>query len=238
MEARILAEAKKDIPLYFKDYQAFWNLTSKHFKDKDLTECYSATLIFKNWLISLNHIKVKNLDNVLSELHEDINTSFFHSYFGNYRSSHMHLRSVIELSLQLIYFYQHEVEYEQWRNAEFRIKHEELTSYLKKHPKLSSNNSRNLIDSITGNWKLFSKYIHAESPSFFQTSLLSSKTKKISQADFGIWRTNFLKTAYQVNKLLLLFFSDKLNSFPTANRDLLLRNMQKTDLHLLGIKTT
>lgn len=238
MNARILAEAKKDLPLYFNDFKSFWDSTSANFKDKDLTDCYATTLLFKNWLISLNHVKVKNLDEILKELHEDINASFFHAYFGHYRSAHMHLRSVIELSLQLIYFYQHEVEYEQWRLAEFRIKHEELTNYLKKHPNLNSQNSKNLIDSITSNWKLFSKHIHAEAPKFFQTNLQSAQTKKISKADFGIWKTNFLKTGYQVNKLLLLFFKDKLNSFPTGNRELLLRNMPKTDLHLLGIKTT
>ena len=237
MNARILAEAKKDLPLYFNDFKNFWDATSANFKDKDLTDCYATTLFFKNWLISLNHIKVKNLDEILKELHEDINASFFHAHFGHYRSAHMHLRSVIELSLQLIYFYQHEVEYEQWRLAEFRIKHEDLTNYLKKHPKLNSRNSKNLIDSITTNWKLFSKHIHAEAPKFFQTNLQSSLTKKISKADFGIWKSNFLKTGYQANKLLLLFFKDKLNSFPTGNRDLLLRNMQKDDLNLLNIKT-
>lgn len=238
MNARILAEAKKDLPLYFNDFKSFWDSTTATIKDKDLTDCYATTLIFKNWLISLNHVRVKNLDEILKELHEDINASFFHAYFGHYRSAHMHLRSVIELSLQLIYFYQHEVEYAQWRLAEFRIKHEDLTNYLKKHPNLNSQSSKNLIDSITSNWKLFSKHIHAEAPKFFQTNLQSAQTKKISKADLGIWKNNFLKTGYQVNKLLLLFFKDKLNAFPTGNRDLLLRNMQKTDLHLLNIKAT
>lgn len=238
MDSKILSSAKVDLPLYFNDFKSFWDSTTANFKDKDLIDCYASTLIFKNWLLALNHIKVTNLDGILKELHEDINASFFHAYFGHYRSAHMHMRSVIELSLQLIYFHQHEVEYGQWQIAEFRIKHEELTTYLKKHPRLNSTNSKNLIDSITNNWKLFSKHIHAEAPKFFQTNLLSSKTKAISKADFGVWKTNFLKTAYQVNKLLLLFFKANLNSFPKANRELLLRNMTKTDLNLLGIKTT
>ncbi len=237
MDARILKEAKKDIPLYFIDFKSFWDLTSQKFNDKELTDCYATTLIFKNWLLSLNHLKINSLDGILKEIHEDINASFFHAYFGHYRSAHMHLRSVIELSLQLIYFYQHEVEYEQWRLAEFRIKHEELTNYLKKHPNLNSNNSINLINSITSNWKIFSKHIHAEAPKYFQTNLESANTKKISKKDFGIWESNFLKTGYQINKLYLLFFKSKLNSFPSINRELLLRNMTKPDLNLLGIKT-
>lgn len=236
MDKKLLAAAKKDIPLYFCDFKSFWDLTTAHFKDIDLTNAYSTTLIFKNWLIALNHINVSKLDGILKELHEDINASFFHAYFGHYRSAHMHLRSVIELSLQLIYFYQHEVEYAQWQLADFRIKHEELTNYLKKHPSLNSHASTTLIDSITTNWKLFSKHIHAEAPKFFQTNLESAITKKISKADFGIWKSNFLKTGYQINKLLLIFFKAKLNSFPTSTRELLLRNMKSADLSLLGIK--
>lgn len=236
MDKRILAEAKKDIPLYFNDFKNFWDLTTAHFNDTDLTNCYATTLIFKNWLLCLNHIKMSNLDNILKELHEDINASFFRAYFGNYRSAHMHLRSVIELTLQLIYFFQHEVEYEQWLLAEFRIKHEDLTSYLKKHPSLKSKETNDLIDSITKDWKLFSKYIHAEAPKYFQSTLASSQTKKIDKADFEIWKGSFIKTAYQINKLLLIFFKQRLNSFPTTNRELLLRNVRKSDLRLLNIQ--
>lgn len=238
MDSKILSSAKKDIPLYFDDFKGFWNSTTSEFSDRDLTNCYATTLIFKNWLLSLNHLKIKNLDAILLEVHQDINASFFHAYFGQYRSAHMHLRSVIELSLQLIYFHQHEVEYSQWKNAEFRIKHEELTGYLKKHPNLKLKHSVNLIDEITKQWKTYSKYIHAEAPNYFQTTLKSSQTKKISKPDFGIWKTNFLKTGYLINKLLLIFFKNQLNSFPSASRELLLRNIRPSDKILLGIKST
>lgn len=234
MDAQILAKAKKDIPLYFNDYKNFWDSTTNHYSDKDLTDCYATTLIFKNWNISLNHIRINFLDDILKELHEDVNASFFHSYFGHYRSAHMHLRSVIELSLQMLYFFQHEVEYGQWRSGDFRIKHEDLTAYLKKHPKLTAATTVNLIDDITRNWKLFSKYIHAEAPSFFQTALQSSQTKTISLADFGVWKSHYLKTAYQINKLLLIFFKEQINSFPTQAKEILLRNMNSSDLTKLG----
>jgi hypothetical protein len=234
MNSQLLVNAKRDIPLYFKDFKSFWDATTLHYTDSDLINCYKTSLIFKNWLISLNHVKIKNLDSILKEVHEDINASFFHSYFGHYRSAHMHLRSVIELSLQLLYFFQHEIEFSQWKVAEFRIKHEELTSYLKKHPNLRSTSAITLIDEITKNWKLFSKYIHAEAPVFFQTSLQSSHTKQISRADFGRWKSNYLKTGYQVNKLFLLFFNDKINSFPTQTKELLLSNMRIKDVTELG----
>lgn len=238
MDAQLLIKAKKDIPLYFRDFQSFWNSTTTTYTDINLINCYATSIIFKNWLLCLNHIRVKNLDGILKEIHEDINASFFHSYFGHYRSAHMHLRSVIELSLQLIYFYQHEVEYQQWRTGDFRIKHEDLTNYLKKHPKLKKTSTVNLINDITSNWKKFSKHIHAETPNYFQSSLQSTQTKQISKADFGIWKSNYLKTGYQINKLLLLFFNANLNSFPTLPKELLLRNMKSKDLKELGYDIT
>ncbi len=237
MDAQLLAKAKNDIPLYFKDFKAFWDSTTTHYTDADLTNCYATSIIFKNWLISLKSIGVNNLDGILDEIHEDINASFFHSYFGHYRSAHMHLRSVIELSLQLLYFYQHDVEYQQWKSGDFRIKHDELTSYLKKHPNLKALTTVSLIDEITKNWKHFSKHIHAEAPSYFQANLVSSQTKQITIADFNIWKSNYLRTGYQINKLFLLFFKGSINSFPTRNKELLLRNMQASDLTELGIAT-
>ena len=65
--------------------------------------------------------------------------------------------------------------------------------YLKKHPALNSKTGKNLIENINTNWKHFSKYIHADAPSYFQTNLLSTKTKTISTKDFGIWKSIFLR---------------------------------------------
>lgn len=235
MDPKILSQAQKDIPLYFKDFEDFWKSTTAAYSDLDLTNCYGTTLLFKNWKISLNHIRIKNLDTILNELHEDINASFFHSYFGHYRSAHMHLRSVVELSLQMIYFYQHEVEFDQWKLGDFRIKHEELTAYLKRHPRFKPSKFADLINDITVDWKLFSKYIHAEAPNYFHTNSQSVVTKRISRKDFGTWKSNYLRTAKRVNKLLSKFFCDELNRFPSKNRDFLLRGLSPQDLRDVGI---
>ncbi|MBD8387664.1 hypothetical protein [Dysgonomonas sp. BGC7] len=235
-DSLILSNAKKDIPIYLQDFNNFWKETTTYYTDEVLTECYATSLIYKNWLIVLNHIGIKTVDAFCNELHEDINTSFYHSYFGQYRSAHMHLRSVIELSLQLFYFYQHEVEYDQWKSGEYRIKHDVLTDYLKKHPAFKDTTAVDTIDLITRKWKLFSKYIHAEAPDFFQTNLESSKKRTISKKDLGVWKSNYLKTGYLTNKLFLLFFKNNLNLFPTQNRDILLRNQTDKDLIELGLK--
>ncbi len=229
MDSQILLNAKKDIPEYFSDFKKFWDSTSDFYSDEDLIDCYASTLLFKNLKISLNHIGLNSNDEILIELHEDINASFFHAYFGNYRSAYMHLRSSIELSLQLLYFLQHEVEYNQWREADFIIKHDVLTKYLNKHPLLKNQKCENIITEITSYWKLFSKHIHGESPVFFQTQRESSITKSISQEDFGKWKSNHLKTTYLLNKLFVFFFRAQLNSFPSINKNLLLRRIGSQD---------
>ncbi|KAF2508584.1 hypothetical protein EYY60_15770 [Flavobacterium zhairuonense] len=235
MNSTLLASAKKDIPLYFNDFKDFWDATTTHISEEELIDCYANTLIFRNWQLSLNHVGIQHLDSILSELHEDINTSFFLAHFGQYRTAIMHLRSVIELSLQLLYFYQHEVEFSQWKDGEFRIKHEELTEYLKKHPQFIGTSAVNLIGNITQNWKTFSKYIHAEAPSYFQTTLESSTKKTIIIKDFNIWKSHFLKTGYRINKLFSIFFRDKIVQFPTQSKDLLLRNLLPNDITEIGL---
>ncbi len=234
MNGRILLEAQKDIPLYFNDFRTYWDFVVANINDADLIDCYSATLIYKNWRQCLNHIGISSMNIFLAELHEDINTSFFQSYFGLYRTAHMHLRSIIELSMQMVYFYQHEIEYHQWRDGEFVIKHDVLNNYLKKHPNFIGQSA--FIDQLTREWKQFSKHIHAETPSFFQSSKASHVSKTFSVADFGIWKTNFLKTAYLTNKLFLMLFKEKINYFPSTEKSILLRNISPSDYTILGLQ--
>lgn len=233
MDARILAEAKKDIPLYFNDFEAYWGSVVSNISDADLTECYHATLIYKNWKQCLNHIGISTMDVFLAELHEDINTSFFQSYFGLYRTAHMHLRSIIELSMQMVYFYQHEIEYSQWKDGEFVIKHDTLNNYLKKHPNFIGQSA--FIDQLTSEWKKFSKHIHAEAPSYFQSSKPAHVTKAFSIADFGAWKSNFIKTTYLTNKLFLILFKGSIVRFPSVEKSILLKNVMPPDYAILGL---
>jgi len=234
MDSLLLINAKKDIPKYFAEFKAFWEASNKHISDTDLVDCYGNTLLYKNWQHALNHVGIVTLDSIFRELHEDMNAAFFHGLFGQYRSALMHLRSVIELSLQLLYFYQHEVEFSQWKIGEFRIKHEELTEYLKKHPNLVNTSAGSLILTITQDWKTFSKYIHAEAPNYFQSNLESTSSKTIIVKDFNIWKSYFLKTGYRTNKLFILFFRDQLAYFPTKTQEVLTRNLHEGDVEELS----
>lgn len=232
MKAKIINSAKADLPLYFNDFKIFWDSSVTSISDNDLYKTYQATLVFKNWKISLNTIGIKDLDLILNELFEDINSSFFLALYGQYRSAHMHMRSSIELSLQLLYFIDHPIEYYQWKTGSYIIKFDKLQEYIKKYP-FNNVDITNLIDTIYQNWKYYSKHIHGESPIFFQCEKDIRKTNIFSKKDFGIWKNNFLKNVYNINKLFLIFFKPKFNMFPEACRNILIDSLKDDEKSLI-----
>ena len=232
MKNKILEEANKDIPLYFSDFESFWKESIDNISDDDLAEIYGATLVYKNWKMSFHNMGLQEYDIVVNEIFEDINSSFFLSLMGLYRSAHMHLRSSIELTFQLIYFIHHPIEYMKWKDGNFVIKHDTLTQYIKGNP-MFDNDIESLINTITTSWKKFSKHIHGESPIFFQCEKDARKTNSFSVGDFNIWKGNYMKNIYLLNKLLLLFFKNKLNQFPSKSRDFLVGRLKADDLKLI-----
>lgn len=220
MKEKIILHAKDDLPLYLKDFTTFWDTSVQEISDEDLYKIYRGTLVFKNWKLSLNSLNINSFDLILNELFEDINSSFFLALFGQYRSAHMHMRSSIELSLQLLYFLHHPIEYQQWKDGAFVIKFDKLQEYLIKHPFFKIDIT-SLIKQIFDNWKLFSKHIHGESPIFFQCEKDVRKTNKFSKKDFGIWKSNFEKNIYSINKLFILFFKSDFNRISEASRNIL-----------------
>jgi len=223
----IINNAKEDIDLYANDFQSFFEQTKQYyFQDEEvLFQCYLKTLIFKNWKEGLNHLNINSLDNLFDEIHNDINSSFYLSTFGLYRTAKMHLRSGVELSLQLIYFFDHNVEFKQWEEGDFVIKHNILSEYIKKHPHLKETQNKEVLNElmikITSKWKHFSKHIHAESLSYFQTESSSSSTNTFIIGDFNIWKKDFIETIDLLNTLLSYFFSKQLVKFPTNIKKIL-----------------
>lgn len=226
--SKIVDNALEDINLYNQDFVSFFQETNNYYinnKDTILFDCYRSTLIFNNWKKGLNSINKKMLDHLFDEIQLDVNSSFHLSAYGLYRTANMHLRSSIELSLQLIFFYDHPVELEQWRNEKFIVKHEKLTTYIKEHPKFYDEDINKsvslLIDKITKKWKYFSKHIHAESLSYFQTEKVSNKKNSFEIKDFNIWKKDFIETVRLLNELYCLFFSSEQIRFPTNIKDVL-----------------
>lgn len=225
--------SKEKVEEYARDdyvkYQEYFNLfskdTSNKYEDIGFYECYVKTLFFKNWKDGLNSINVFILNEILEELHQDVNSAYYLSSIGLYRTSNMHLRSMIELSFQVIYFFEHPVEFEKWKQGNFIIKHDKLIVYIKEHPRFSNNDIKYkvgiLVDQISKEWKIYSKHIHAESLDYFQTKKESECSKGFVVSEFNKWKTHYLVVTTKVNDLLLLFFHEEIKLFPSNNKDLL-----------------
>ncbi|MBM4845208.1 hypothetical protein HYO58_16855 [Vibrio parahaemolyticus] len=222
---RICGNAYSDYELYHKDFVDFSNATLEHLKGIDVFDMYWCTLIFKSWKDGVNHIGTLELDEIFNELHQDVNSSYYLASMGLYRTANMHLRSMIELSLQLVYFYEHPVEFKKWRNGGFVIKHDKLKEYIKEYPSFENQPLKGevntLMEQISKEWKNYSKHIHAESLSYFQTQKQSGSANAFTEADFGMWKSNFVKIVIKINKLFKLFFSDPYKLFPSQNKELL-----------------
>lgn len=224
-KAKIEEFAKEDYTKYKHDFDDFSHSTFEAYSRQGFFECYVQTLYFKNWKEGLNSIHVDTLNCILDELHHDINSSYYLATIGLYRTSNMHLRSMIELSLQLVYFYEHPIEFLKWKEGNFVIKHDVLNDYIKTHPIFVTQEQKTtistLMDQITEKWKFYSKHIHAESLTYFQTQRESAEKNEFTIADFGRWKSNYIKTTKKINNLLLLFFSNELKRFPSNNKDLI-----------------
>lgn len=225
LKKRIIDNAFSDYKLYQNDFKTFMSETESHLEQSDVFEMYWCTLVFKSWKEGINHVGYNSLNDIFDELHQDVNSSYYLASMGLYRTSNMHLRSLIELALQLLYFFDHSIELEKWKVGNFVIKHDKLKDYLKEYPIFSTRESKeqvtNLVEQISKSWKDFSKHIHAESLIYFQTQKISDSTNSFDLADFGKWKSHFVKIVKRLNALFMLFFSEMYQRFPSTNKDLL-----------------
>lgn len=220
MKNKILQNATKDIPLYLNDFTKFWDNSVENIDDDNLFEVYRGSLIVKNWKSIFHSLQLTDYDSILNEMHEDVNASLFLALLGMYRSAHMHMRSSIELTMQLLFFIHHPIEFKQWKEGNFIIKHDKLVEYLKNHPNFDGK-ADNVLSNMTRNWKHFSKYIHGESPVFFHCTTEHRETQTFSTKEFNIWKSNYSKNIYFLNSILYLFFSLEESRFPEPNRNLI-----------------
>lgn len=225
LKNRIKTNAFLDFKLYHEDFKRFSDATENQLKQSDIFEVYWCTLVFRNWKDGINHIGCDKFNDIFDELNQDINSSYYLASMGLYRTSNMHLRSLIELALQLLYFFDHSIEFEQWKVGDFIIKHDKLKDYLKGYPKFTSRELKAkieiVVEQISKEWKTFSKHIHAESLIYFQTKKTSDSTNCFDLADFGKWKSSFTKIVKKINELFMLFFSEQFKLFPSTNRELL-----------------
>ncbi|KAA3512589.1 hypothetical protein G6L63_11315 [Agrobacterium vitis] len=155
-----------------------------------LTESYAR-------IAAVNAVKVDLIDQNMTldaahffyEAHNDAVLSHVNASFGCWRPALQALRSFMENTLSAIYYADHPIELEKWKNGKFSIPPKELRAYVIEHPKVQDLalhlDLKSLLD---GEYSTLSKAVHA-SNSLFRMTSADGKTSitKPNQADLGKW---------------------------------------------------
>jgi len=221
---------RQDISRYFDFFERanidrfsdIWN--SSFNQRKRLLECYEYGIPFFQWNLQLD--KDGNFENLLAELLTDIRNSFILACIGAYRPAITFLRSILELTLQFIYYYHHPVEYKWWRDGSHHIGFKELVEYVQKITAFKQLIKSDVTERLRKQYKDLSKFVHAEDVWHTQ-SQGKFDILRFNKANLGRWRTHYKRTLSLCNLLLISYFADELSDFPADARETILLNATK-----------
>ncbi|MHC5894899.1 hypothetical protein [Nostoc sp.] len=171
-----------------------------------IEECYLKAISFSSWRQILLIDTKDFCQEIYNELQSDLAASISSAMTGNYRLAFMSIRSFIELSSLLAYYYYHPVEYSWWLNDNHLIKFSELNqNYFKCYKQLVANN---INTNIYSEWKKVSKYVHAEVKSYMQSSDNLPFLPVYQKDKLGQWISHFSQSTMYINQLFYIVFQD------------------------------
>lgn len=153
------------------------------------------------------------------EAHNDAILSHVNASFGCWRPALQSLRSFMENTFSSIYYAEHPVELEKWKNGNFYIQPKDLREYVVEHPKVqklaSSIGLKSLLDT---EYATLSKAVHA-SNSLFRMTSADGKTSiaKPNMADLGKWATRERSTVNLCVTIILSVMRDHLDGAKLPN---------------------
>jgi hypothetical protein len=135
----------------------------------------------------------KSADSVsfFAEAHNDALLSHVNASFGSWRPALQALRSFVENTLSAIYFMDHPIELQKWKERRFWISPKDLRDYISDHPAISVYTLREEFrQSLTDEYATLSKAVHGSSP-LFRMSTVDGATNfgNASVSDLGKWST-------------------------------------------------
>lgn len=163
------------------------------FKSKpELIESYAR-------IASINALKIDLVDqrfpkgaaHFFFEAHNDLLLSHVNASFGSWRPALQSLRSFMENTLAAIYFSDHPIEFEKWRDGKFSIPPKELREYISDHPRISNlSKELKLKDLMDREYSTLSKAVHGSNVSFRMTTDDGrTNIADPNQAELGKWST-------------------------------------------------
>lgn len=160
--------------------------------DEKLTESYAR-------VAAINALKFdvvephfpKGAAHFFFEAHNDALLSHVNASFGSWRPALQALRSFMESTMAAIYYLDHPVEFEKWRNGDFQISPKDMRAYIAEHPKLAKlAKELDLKAALDKEYGTLSKAVHGSS-SLFRMTTADGKTNiaNPNAADLGKWST-------------------------------------------------
>ncbi|RAZ79808.1 hypothetical protein [Mesorhizobium atlanticum] len=186
-----------------------------------LDDAYSRLTTLQAWRSFVLEEKISaGALGFFSEAQNDGLTSSVLISVGMWRPAMKSLRSLIENTIQSLFFMDHPVEYRQWDQGKYRPTFKELFDYFAEHPEIC-----NLPESLKSPATLRSHYshlsnvVHSSAREFRMTNEIEkSNLWKTSADGVGKWAATQKNVLRDVNLLMLPLFHERLQG--AANKGL------------------
>lgn len=225
------------------------HLSQKKWRDKnwketlrlhgnDTEKLIEKISFFDKWENILQKDKLFKL--FIPEIYIDGWASIHLACFGMYKYANMSLRSELENSLRLVFFYTHPTEFSWWTNGNETYRKirqspnvwgngydyfQELET-IKKLQKLCKANKRSLFvgkDSVNKIYSKLSKFIHSGA-SQFQTKP-DRTAPKYDKGKFNQWKDSFTIVQENINTLLITQFYKEFKTLTKSEKDEMLKKV-------------
>lgn len=178
-----------------------------------LDEAYARLTTLQAWRSFVLGEKISSAAlGFYSEAQNDGPTSSVLISAGMWRPAMKSLRSLIENTIQCLFFMDHPIEYRLWDEGKYRPAFKELFDYLATHPDIC-----NLPESLKAPVLLKSHYshlsnvVHASAREFRMTSEIEKSNLWKTTADgVGKWAATQKNVLREINLLMLSIFKDDL----------------------------
>jgi len=214
-------------------YESFKKWSEKNWKDtiekhsKEIEEFFMKLNSLDIWSNLLQDIDSNR--NLIPELFLDSYMGLIFACQGLYKYAFICLRSQLEITLRVIYFSNHPIEYGWWLEGRrwylkkgMDVWGEEF-NYFRRLKSISDFNSElpnennNIINDIQNSYKRLSKYVHGSPHTFQSKDSMISPFYSIEA--FKFWMSKSIEMLEYINLLFILGFEDKFHTLPDQQKN-------------------
>lgn len=197
--------------------------------------------LFKSLNIWSNILQGEDYSLLISEIFMDNYASVHFSLSALYKYADMPLRSALETSLNLIYFYNHPIEFKWWKDGEElypleKGQHLGVTGYdyfLRLGNEFSPSGSKQLIDDLRNQYGALSKSTHSSSKHFQTTPIRLAPLVEISR--FKSWTLRIRSCFSLINSFFILGFHDEYQKLSIDDKKSIQSILLKNHIKILNM---